>query len=497
MSDLQPTHIEQKKQDKNTGSQVGSQAGDFFTNLLSNLKNLCFVLLVGGIVLYGARVSQANILPTDYNCFPYTDVEPTIGKAIINTDIVKSKELGEISTKLIFPFDADHVNRNVQKEGFISYFKNLKQSKDSNTLYLYISTIIHSLLSVNISLFNTVYNMMNSNLTETIIIFLSPIVMLIMFMLLFFGNSFYLVYLFLYNTCLFYSTKTVDPSTEKASWEQKEADSMWTFGMFFFGNWWKSILIIIGVLFFLSTIGGFLLPILSMFAVLYSFLLPVFMEAELYNPDNPSKKTPYTFKTAFMNILKYKMNIIMYIISFIVISNAFSTLSIYAGVMAIIVCILLYFFKPQIYQPYVPKQIPSHHIGFSPSTQATRQCSIVPSEVEAKEGAPPQEESSNTTKEVDSSLEAQQEEGQDEEGQDEEGQDEKEPGEEGQGEKGKGEEGQGEEGQGEEGPSEQEAGEEKDNKEMDQEEVTPVMPVNKEPALDKNGGKRKTKKYRR
>jgi len=458
MSDLQPSSIEQKKQNNNKSSQAGNQAGDFFTNLLSKFKNLFFVVLVGSIVLYGARVSQANILPTDYNCFPYTDVEPIIGKAIINTDIVKSKELGEISTKLIFPFEPDHVNRNVLKEGFISYFKNLKQSKDSNTLYLYISTIIHSLLSVNISLFNTVYNMMNSNLTETIIIFLSPIVMLILFMLLFFGNSFYLVYLFLYNTCLFYSTNTVDLTTDKTSWEQKKEDSMWTFGMFFFGNWWKSILIIIGVLFFLSTIGGILLPILSVFAILYSFILPVFMEAELYDPDNPSKKTPYTFKTAFMNILKYKMSIIMYIISFIVITDAFSTLGIYEGVMAIIVCLLLYFFKPQIYQPYVPKQIPSHHVGFTPSTQATRECSIAPSEVETKEGTSSQEEPSDNNEEVDPSLEEQ-------DGKEEAG----------------------------EKAGEEEAGEE----EAGEEDVTPIMPVDKEPAPNKIGGKRKTKTYRR
>jgi hypothetical protein len=461
MSDLQPTHIEQKKQDKNTGSQAGNQAGDFFLNLFAKLRTLAIVIIAGSIILYGARVSQANILPSDYNCFPYTDVIPTIGEAIINTDIVKSKELGEISTKLLFPFDVDHVNRNVQKEGLISYFKNLKQSKDSNTLYLYISTIIHSLLSVNISLLNSLYNMMNSNLTETIIIFLTPIVMLIIFMLLFFGNSFYLVYLFLYNTCLFYSTKTLDPATEKISWEQKEKDSMWTFGMFFFGNWWKSILIIIGVLFFLSTIGGILLPILSVFAILYSFLLPVFMEAELYNPDNPSKKTPYTFKTAFMNILKYKMSIIMYIISFIVISDAFNTLGIYEGVMAIIVCILLYFFKPQIYQPYVPKQIPSHHVGFSPSTQATRECSIVASQVES---TPDTEEgpisTNNESEDVDQSLGAQEGEG---------------------------------EGEGSE-INEKEDGvnnEEMDNEEMDKEETTQIE------SPPKVGGTRKTKKSRR
>jgi hypothetical protein len=489
MSDLQPTSIEQKKQNNNKSSQAGNQAGDFFTNLLSKFKNLFFVILVGSIVLYGARVSQSNILPTDYNCFPYTDVIPIIGKAIINTDIVKSKELGEISTKIIFPFEPDHVNRNVLKEGFISYFKNLKQSKDSNTLYLYISTIIHSLLSVNISLFNTVYNMMNSNLTETIIIFLSPIVMIILFMLLFFGNSFYLVYLFLYNTCLFYSTKTVDLTTDKASWEQKEDDSMWTFGMFFFGNWWKSILIIIGVLFFLSTIGGFLLPILSVFAILYSFLLPLFMEAELYNPDNPSKKTPYTFKTAFMNILKYKMSIIMYIISFIVISDAFSTLGVYAGVMAIIVCLLLYFFKPQIYQPYVPKQILSHHVGFSPSTQATRECSIVAaSEVETKEETSTQEESTDNNEDVDPSLEekaGEEKTGKEEAGQEEAGQEEV------------GEEKAGEEEVGKEEAGQEEVSEEDNNKKMEQEEATPVMPVNKEPAVDKSGGKRRTKKYRR
>jgi len=128
------------------------------------------------------------------------------------------------------------------------------------------------------------------------------------------------------------------------------------------------------VWFFLSTVGMLLLPILSIFAVVYSFLLPIFMEAEIMPTETSKKKTVYTYKNTLMNILKYKMNILMYIISFIVVMDAYSTLGTYECMAAILVCILLYFFKPEIYHAYTVKPNDPFTPDFSPSVQASRDC---------------------------------------------------------------------------------------------------------------------------
>jgi hypothetical protein len=323
---------------------------------------------MGSIILYGTRVAQANVLPTDFNCFPYTDTMAQVKEVIVNTDIIKSKG-GKFSVKLKFPSGPDDSNTTILKSGLIAYFRNLKQSPDAISIYLYIATILHSLLSVNLSLLNTVYNMMNGGLTETLIIFLSPLIIFILLFILFFGNNFYLVYLFFYNTWLFYCDKS-EPVNGKVTWAQTEDNHMWNSGWIL-----RSLCIVFLVWLLLSTVGMLLLPVLSIFAVVYSFILPIFMEAEIIPSDaSNKKKTVYTYKNMLINILKYKMNILMYIISFIVVTDAYSTLGTYECMAAILVCILLYFFKPEIYTAYTPKPNDPFTPDFSPSVQASRDC---------------------------------------------------------------------------------------------------------------------------
>lgn len=367
-SKLEPTSIEKKKQDNGIETDPVGKASNFFQSLLNKFINLILLILMGSIILYGTRVAQANVLPTDFNCFPYTDTMAQVKEVIVNTDIIKSKG-GKFSVKLRFPSGPDDSNTTILKSGLIAYFRNLKQSPDAISIYLYIATILHSLISVNLSLLNTVYNMMNGGLTETLIIFLSPLIIFILLFMLFFGNNFYLVYLFFYNTWLFYCDKTM--VNEKATWAQTEENGMWTSGWFI-----RSLCIVFGVWFFLSTVGMLLLPILSIFAVVYSFILPIFMEAEIIPSDASAskKKTAYTYKNMLINILKYKMNILMYIISFIVVLDAYSNLGTYECMAAILVCILLYFFKPEIYTSYTPKPNDPFTPDFSPSVQASRDC---------------------------------------------------------------------------------------------------------------------------
>ena len=46
----------------------------FFKSILYKLITLFIVLFLGIAILYGCKVSQSNILPTDNKCFPYESI---------------------------------------------------------------------------------------------------------------------------------------------------------------------------------------------------------------------------------------------------------------------------------------------------------------------------------------------------------------------------------------------------------------------------------------
>ena len=53
-------------------------------------KNLIIVIyfFLGGLVLYGCKIGQSNILPTDENCYPYTNLKPEIVPKLANAELI-------------------------------------------------------------------------------------------------------------------------------------------------------------------------------------------------------------------------------------------------------------------------------------------------------------------------------------------------------------------------------------------------------------------------
>jgi len=101
-------------------------------------------------------------------------------------------------------------------------------------------------------------------------------------------------------------------------------------------------------LFFILGIG-LIIPILAGLITIYSILSPLFMTAT--KADSGKK---YTLMDTFMNIIEYKMRVIMFIVSYFVISDAYSSYGSYSALVAIIACLLLYFFT-DIYKQYIPE----------------------------------------------------------------------------------------------------------------------------------------------
>ena len=52
----------------------------YATTLFRQLFTFGIMIVIGTTMVYSGKVAQANILPTNINCFPYTNVTPTIDK---------------------------------------------------------------------------------------------------------------------------------------------------------------------------------------------------------------------------------------------------------------------------------------------------------------------------------------------------------------------------------------------------------------------------------
>jgi hypothetical protein len=338
------------------------ESSSFLLTLLGKLFVLGIVVVVGTCLVYTCRVAQSNILPTDMNFTPYTDVIPTIvgGDKIVNIDIVKTAE-GIFSTKLIFPL-AENID-DLRNKGFIGYLNKLKDPKADNSFYLYIATTIQQILANNLAIINWVYgSIINNFFNESMIIFLAPFLSIFVNFCTSIINGFYFAFLLFYNLPLFFSTTTSD----KTAWA---SNSMWSFM-----NWWKTLIVVwVAILVFLFVGIGIIVPAVATLSTIFCTLLPLFMKAEKVDGDGVgagagATKSSYSIKDALKNVLKYKMSLIMYIISFFVIVDANASFGGYEAFIAIIACLLLYFFT-NVYKQYIPADATGWTNDF---TQATK-----------------------------------------------------------------------------------------------------------------------------
>ena len=144
---------------------------------------------------------------------------------------------------------------------------------------------------------------------------------------------------------------------------------MWTAG-----NILMSLLTIyiLVILFFILGIW-LIIPLTVGIISIYCLFYPLGFSAK-----NATTGKPYGVMSTILNILKYKLSIIMYITSLFVILNASATFGGYFAFVALIACLLLYFFS-DIYTSYFPKAADHATSGLGDFLQATKKC--IPPEV--------------------------------------------------------------------------------------------------------------------
>lgn len=312
--------IEEKKQQETTSSakNLGSKIKGFITSLIAIIALILLYFTSGGLILFVCKLAQSNILPTETNCYPYTDNKPNVEN--IKTNIFTTFTDKEMSMKLELPYD-DKNSKNL----ILDIFRDYKNKPASNFLANYFVSIIESLMSFDYSMINNIMNYLNS-MPESLLIALGPILIGIIFSFGVLLNGLYFIYLWFINMSWFFKTNTNETGEGTPKWEDVTITSPINYGL----------AIGLVILFILILFFGF--PILSIapFIIIFYTTFSCLLYKGILNGKSIS-----SFGIA-IDVLKYYKITIVTLISLFLISLAFSNLGTGPGIFSIITVGLIY-----------------------------------------------------------------------------------------------------------------------------------------------------------
>lgn len=345
--------IDEKKEQDLSSDSTESYSSKLVGFIVSIVVVILIILLYfssSSLILFICKIAQSNILPSEPNCAPYTDTKPTINPSPIQTNIFTTFTDPEMSMKMEIPYDINSKNK------LIEIFKNYKEKSSSNFLANYFISIIESILQFNYASLNTIMNLMNNSLPESVIIGTGPIICGFLYAFGILVNTLYFIYLWFANMVWFFKTNTNNTGDGKPKWEDVTplTPVNWFFGA------------ALSALFVFILIFGF--PIVSILPMLFfhnSLISTLFMKAIM----NGKQITSFTI---IKETLKYYKLPIVYLISIFVVALAFSRLGAIPGLFSIVTIVLIYY---GIISFNIFESIPERNLSPSVSyEQATKKC---------------------------------------------------------------------------------------------------------------------------
>jgi len=346
--------IDDKKNDTSSddSTSFASNIVSFITSVISIFIVILLYFSGSGLILFVCKLAQSNILPTEENCYPYTDSKINIQS--IQTNVFTTFTEPEMSMKMEFPYDDFNSSNKV-----LDMFREYKNKPNSHFLANYFISIFEQLLHFNYSAINTIMNLMNSTFPEQAIIGLGPIITGFLYAFGILINTIYFIYLWFSNMGWFFKTNKNDSGDGKPQWEDVSITSP--------VNWCLGVGIAISFV-FLLIFGFAFVSVIPLMFYHKAILTTLFYKAMM----NGKQITSFTI---VKETLKYYKLIVVSIISLFVILLAFSKLGVVPGIFSIITLGLIYWgilaidlFKPINETNLTP--VVSYN-------QATKKCSFV------------------------------------------------------------------------------------------------------------------------
>ena len=212
----------------------------FISNLLAIILFIVIYFIFGVYALYICKIAQSNILPIDINCFPFSDVKPTVTP--IQTNIFKTDDK---SIKLSFPY-----GENSDFE-LLKTLSEYKSSYDSNNILNYFISIIEALIAFDFKLINTTFNTLNG-LPEGLVLFFGPFILGVISVILLLCNCIYGLFLWFYNMSWLFKKNTNTENGKKPVWDDITLTQPFGYGMGIFLAIVFSIILLVFAPFFIG-----------------------------------------------------------------------------------------------------------------------------------------------------------------------------------------------------------------------------------------------------
>jgi len=292
---------------------------NFFTTFLKVLIFWLLMFIFGSWCYYFCKLSQINILPNDPDCYPYTENKPVIEYKEANINV-----FGEQSEK-ISASDSQH-------NTILSFLRKIFDSERTQQGFvMFFINIFKQFFVFNTQMIQNICSTMNSTFSESIILFLSPILLGFIIPVLLLIDCVYFVYLWFANLPWIFKKNVNKDKHEFAKWNDITMGEPMSYGLSIFIASCLIILVIVLCVIPIPIISSASLSIL--FIVLMTGLFAVCKKG--------SEK--YTYLNSLSDNFKYHMRTIMMILTvFLIISASANFGALYGGV-AFLTSLLLYF----------------------------------------------------------------------------------------------------------------------------------------------------------
>jgi hypothetical protein len=311
----------EKKKTENASKNVGGKIIPFVIKVLIIVLIVVLYFIHSSVILYTCKVGQSNIIPTNTDCFPFTNYDIKINE--IETNIFLTNTTPQESVKLKFPYDTYNSHNY-----FLDIFRKYKESPKSNFLVNYFYSIIEGLMGYNNKAINFFLNSFN-NAPETIILLFGPVLYSVY---LFFVNiiGFFVVSIYYYFKSMSWFFKTNDNSNmnEKAKWSNVTLLEPLNYGL--------------GIFFVILFFILFWIVFFTVIPIINTVILSICLFSSLsYKGLIDNKEV--TVLDIIKDVFKYYKTIISVIITIFVITGAFSSLGTIAGIVSFIIMTLIVF----------------------------------------------------------------------------------------------------------------------------------------------------------
>ena len=322
MSDTSDTSaIDEKNESSNSTTSIGlaSNIPKFITTVITLILVIVVYFSYSGLILFGCKLAQSNILPTEEKCYPYSDLKPDIQP--VQTNIFTTFTDPQMSLKMSFPYNAYNSANKV-----LDLFKNYKEEHNSSFMANYFISIIESLITDNYVAINYIGNLLNG-LPEIVLLLFGPFIVSILSTIIFLYDHLYVIYLWFSNMGWFFKKNVNTDVNHPPVWE--DVSLLNPLGYFSA----IGLVILFCILFW-----GLLmtLPVLPFLTMSWCLFTCVAYEAEMGGKS-------ITSLNIIRDLFKYYKITFMSIFSFFVIVSAFGSLGTIPGVFSIVTLALIYF----------------------------------------------------------------------------------------------------------------------------------------------------------